>query len=217
MATKKVAKKVAAPKPAKVAKAVKKNKPLPLPTSQEGSWTPPVVLTSFSVTAIIPTQQYGNIQPTIAVTASSIEEARAFVMPVIEDLYRTYGETPLNGKELKFLGKVTETTRVITSAPNSAGTDTPVNVPQMAPVAPKTASGPTEEQIAQQAQSQPEAPVKPKSEAVAKAEKKISLAMSAEAAEFIQDQIENSVKIAPEDKPDLITLVLNKRNEFKGK
>lgn len=187
MATKN-AKKVAAPKPAKVAKPAKEIKAK-------------ATLISFSVSAVIPTQQYGNIQPKIEVVAASIEDARAVVMPVIEDLYRTYAEAPLNGKELKFLGKITETVKEVAPAA------------QVAPTAPKEGEKATA--APETVQEAPAAPEKPKSDAVLRAEKAISLALTEDAVLAIEAQIEKSTKIAPEDKPALITLVLKKRGEFK--
>lgn len=193
MASKKVvaakpAKKVPAPKPAKVAK-------------------PNYSLVSFSVSAVIPTQQYGNIQPKIEVVAKTIQDARAVVMPMIEDLYKTYAEAPLSGREPKFYGKVVETVKTV--APTAQAAPMPTYTP-----------GPTKEQVeAQQGSAAsteaPAAPQKPKSEAVLKAEKAISLALTGDAAERIQEQIVKSTKIAEEDKPDLITLVLKKRGELK--
>ncbi len=152
-------------------------------------------LVSFTVSAVIPTQQYGNIQPKIEVTAGSIEDARAIVMPVIEDLYKTYAEMPLSGKEPKFYGKITEEVKIVTPAPVA----TPAADKKEAP-APEKKS---------------EAVDPPKSDAVLKAEKAIKLAMSPEAVEAIQDQIQKSVKIAPEDKPALYTVCLQKKKELK--
>jgi hypothetical protein len=154
-----------------------------------------VKLVSFSVTAVIPTQSYGNIQPSIQVTAGTIEEARNVVMPVIEDLYKTYAETPLNGKDPRFVGKITETVKTV-----------PV-IKEVDVVAPAPVAAPTFEV---------EVPVE-KPESVLKAEKMISMATTTPAIELIQDKINASVKIPSEFKADLITLVLKKRNELKGK
>lgn len=205
MATKKVAKKVVAPKPAKVAKAAKKKVTLP---SQQGSWTPPVTFKSFSVRAVIPVQQYSNIQPEITVEAMTYEQARDFVMPLIEDLFRQYSES-----KPAFLGKVTETVKVVTPP---AQQDTTFNPTANAVASSATAPAPVASNESNAVTSTP-ANAAQKSEAVVKAEKKISLAMSDDAVQLIQDQIQQSVKIAPEDKPALITLCLHKRNEFKGK
>jgi hypothetical protein len=157
----------------------------------------PVSLVEFSVTAVIPVQQYSNIQPKITVTAPSYEEAKAFVMPLIEELFREYAET-----KPAFLGKVTETIRTVVPAiagvELSKGQLVKETGPQDVPAPQPTASSAT-----------------PKPESVLKAEKMIGLATSNEAAVLIQEKIETSVKIPDEFKPDLITLVLKKRNEFK--
>ncbi len=161
--------------------------------------TPKVGLISFRVSAVIPTQQYGNIQPSIEVMAGSIEDARAVVMPIIEDLYQTYAELPLNGKEPKFYGKITAET---------------VNVAAPAPKEKEVAESSPSSTAASEVATSPTT-VPSKSDAVLKAEKAIGLAMSIEATEAIQSQIEKSVKIEASDKPALYTLVLKKRKELK--
>lgn len=58
----------------------------------------------YTVTAVIPTVTYGNIQPSIEVVADSFEEAQAKVMPHIEALWAQYSSTPLpkqSGKLIK--------------------------------------------------------------------------------------------------------------------
>ena len=52
----------------------------------------------FTITAVIPTVQYGNIQPSIEVEAETFEEAQAYAMPKIEALWAQYAEKPLNKK-----------------------------------------------------------------------------------------------------------------------
>lgn len=180
MATKKAATK----KVAKATKAVKAD-------SAEKKIGSSVV---FEVTAIIPTQQYGNIQPKIQVTCSSIEEGRALVMPVIEELYKTYAETPLNGRDPKFYGNITVEEKVV---------DAPAPAPKVE--TPDTVSSPA---VSEQSSSTSPAPTSTpatKTEPVMKAEKAISLATSKEALAIIRTQIENSVKIDPASKPDLFT------------
>ena len=135
----KVAKKVAVKAPvAKKAPTVKKT---PVAKKAVAKKAPAVKkskvqLVSFSVTAIIPTQQYGNIQPTITVTAPSIEEAREVVMPVLEDIYLTYCESQPRSKGFLVTPKITEETRIIEKAvtPAPAVVPTPVAVPVPAPV-----------------------------------------------------------------------------------
>lgn len=205
------AKKAAAPKPAKVA--------APKPAKEVKS---KVTLIEFGVVATIPTMPYGNIMPSIKVIAPSIEEARAVVMPVIEELYAAYAEKPRDGSRPAFLGKVTETVRTVVpaiagaeikkddlvkeapAAPNAAqATSTPAPVAQDVPAPVATASAAVEAQAAPA-----------KSEWALKAEKMIGLAMTEEAAEKIKAQIEKSVKILPEEKPALLDLVQDKILKF---
>jgi len=159
---------------------------------------------SFSVGAVIPTQQYGNIQPRIEVSAANYEDARAFAMPLIEKLYSEYAEAPLNGREPKFLGKIEVVEKKVAPAAPAA--------PQTPPAAP---TAPASAPMAHIAPEAPAAPAKAKSDAVLKAEKAIGLALSNDALIAIGEQIQKSVKIAEEDKPDLIVQVLKRRNEFK--
>ena len=167
---------------------------------------PTATLVSFSVMAVIPTQQYGNIQPKIEVTAKTIEDARAVVMPMIEDLYKTYAEMPLNGKEPKFYGKITETVKVVDTesvAQEQAATTRQPDALNAAAIK------------SQQEQAAPApTPAAEKPEPVLKAEKAIALAATEDATHAIQDQIQNSTKILPEYKPALYELVLKRRKEL---
>lgn len=190
-ATKKVAKKEVAPKAKKEVKAPKST----------------VSLVSFECSAVIPTQQYGNIQPKIVVTATTIEEARGVVMPMIEDLYKTYAEAPLNGRDPKFYGKVTVEEKK-------------VEAPKVETPAPATESSP-EASAPSSSESTPTAPEAPapatpveKPEPVMKAEKAVSLAVSKEALALIRTQIENSVKIDPSFKPALFEICDAKYKEL---
>lgn len=190
VATKKVAKKQTAQKVVKTPKTPKVIKSK-------------VALVSFECSAVIPTQQYGNIQPKIVVTAPTIEEARSIVMPVMEDLYKTYAETPLSGRDPKFYGKVTVEEKKV---------ETPAAAPKVEK--PATESSPAaSEQSSSQLTPAPavEKPATPVSgvatpEPVLKARKAISLAASKEALALVRNQIENSVKIDPAFKPDLLIL-----------
>ena len=44
----------------------------------------------FTLTAVIPTAQYSNIQPSIEVEAETYEEAERMVLPYIESLSARY-------------------------------------------------------------------------------------------------------------------------------
>lgn len=176
-------------------KAVKKAKQLPLVAKEvkSGGRKPNVKFVSLTVMAVIPTQQYGNIQPKIEVQADNYEDARAFVMPLIEQLYAQYTESKPG-----FLGRIQVTEKVVTP-PTAAQTAAPA--PQATAQAAATTANTT-------------APAKPKSEAVIKAETALRLAATEDAATRIQDQIEKSTKIAAEDKPDLLKLCLVRRGEL---
>ena len=102
MATKTV-KKVAAPSPAKVVKAVKEKKVMAV---EEKKIT--VKFVSFTLGATIPTQSFGNIQPHLTVEAGSYEDAAAFAFPIIEGLYAKYADVKPG-----FLGKITETVKEV--------------------------------------------------------------------------------------------------------
>lgn len=145
---------------------------------------------SFSFGATIPTGGFGNVKPTIEVTAASYEDARDFVIPKIEELYEKFCDV-----KPAYMGKITETVKVV--------------VPPAAEVAATTKEeGDPSKDVAVDA-------AKPQSEAVRKAEKAISLAMTEDAVNVIQDQIEKSVKIDAADKPMLYTLCLKKKKELK--
>lgn len=58
-------------------------------------------LTKYTLTATIPTQQYGNIQPSIEVEAASIEEAEEFAVPHVQALWAKFGSKPLETNEMK--------------------------------------------------------------------------------------------------------------------
>lgn len=58
-------------------------------------------LTKYTLTATIPTQQYGNIQPSIEVEAASLDEAESFAVPHVEALWAKFGSKPLETNEMK--------------------------------------------------------------------------------------------------------------------
>src|SRR5580698_7288535 len=90
-----------------------------------------VKFVSFRVRAVIPVQQYGNIQPEIEVMAPSYESARDFVMPKIEELWRTYGERTVNGNLPSFVGAVKVEEKIV--VPKNDVRENMVNVPGAAP------------------------------------------------------------------------------------
>lgn len=50
----------------------------------------PVTLISYTMGAVIPTMQYGNIQPSITVSAGSIQEAEDICLAHIENLFAIF-------------------------------------------------------------------------------------------------------------------------------
>ena len=184
-------KKTAAKKPAvkKTAKkAVAKKTPAPKKSK--------VKFVSFTMGATIPTQAYGNITPSITVEAPSYEEARDFAASKIEELYKQYAETTPH-----FLGRVTKTEKVVKpSAPTPAPTPAPGETGALKVPTP-------------QPSIHPEMPAE-KPMPVQKAEKAISLATSHDALALIENQVNASVKISPEAKPDLLRQITDRRNEL---
>lgn len=183
------------------------------PAKVAGVKKPAVKFVSFEFGATIPTGSFGNIKPSIVVEAASYEDAAAYAIPKIEDLYRKYSEV-----KPTFLGKITETVRevvpvkaaaelkkgdLVQEAPaaptQSQATDTPAPVAQDVPAPQATATAAVEA---------------PKSEFAARAEKMIGLALTEEAAVKIKEQIEKSEKIPAEEKPALLTLVEAKITDF---
>lgn len=200
-----------ATKKAVAAKPTKDTKVLKIPVHTKVST---VKLISFGVTATIPTQQYGNIMPSIVVEAASIEEARAVVMPFMEELYAQYAEKPRDGSKLAFLGKVTETVKEV--APIAAPAPAPAPTqPVAASPAPKAPEASDSSVQAPEAAPAPSGSA-PKSEFAARAEKMIGLAMTEEAAQKILTQIQNSEKIPEHEKGDLLTMVEAKITDFQS-
>lgn len=219
MATKKkVVKKVVAEKkvPAPTPKKEKKEKIAGKPAKST------VELISFGIKATIPVMVFGNIQPEIVVKAKTVEEAQAYALPIIEKLFETYCENPRDGSPKPgFLSKanVTVTEKNVPQKPAVAG-------PQSAPAG-ATAQAPKEEpkNIAQEIADAPErteadlppaepAPQFAKSPALAKAENAVAAAMSRAALDMIENQVQESTKLTPEEKPMVYTLILKKRKEF---
>lgn len=173
-----------------------------------------VELVSFGVKATIPVMTFGNIQPEIVVKAKTIDEAIAFAMPVIDNLFDTYVEAPRDGSPKSKFSKANVTVTEKQVAPSSPGAPTPVQKAPVAltPVAPVSVPVQTAEQT-KAFDDEPETPVA-KSAAYERGEKAIGAAMSSAALDLIEDQIKNSVKLSAEEKPFLFTLLLKKRKEF---
>lgn len=166
---------------------------------------------SFTVTAVIPTQQYGNIQPKIEVQADSYQDARDFVMPLIEEMYIRYGESKPD-----FLGRITETIKVVKAVAGEKleKGDLVKKAPEEVPTAQQEAAKTLPPQATASTTPTATAPVQ-KPESVLKAEKAVSLAMTEDALNLIKNQIEKSVKIPAEFKPALLNTCEIRRVDIK--
>ncbi len=161
---------------------------------------PTVELTSFSIKATIPTMMYGNIMPEIVVSAPNLEMAQAYALPVIEDLFRTYCETPLKKHE-----KVTSVERKVEVPAGIVGA---IGIAPGAPTVPGTA--PVAPAKAPEKKDEPTGPAV-KTDPYIKAENAIASAMSKEALDLVHDKIKASVKINEDDKQFLFDLIINKK------
>ena len=152
---------------------------------------------SYAIKMVIPTVQYGNIQPEIIVKANSVDEAHDFIVPHMNKLWKEYylvdGRRP-------------------TPTPAPAPVITPVNngttttTAPPAPVVTTYTTVPT-----------PEKQPPPSSVAFVKATQAINSCMSAEALQLIIDQVYVSVKLTDEDKINLSPLLEEKLKELNGK
>lgn len=192
----------------KTAKVQKEAKPVKLAPVKKVKYE----LLSFEISATIPTQMYGNICPKISVKAVTIEDAKSIVVPFIEELYSSYASEGPDGKKANFVNKAKVTVEEKFVDPKI--TNTPV-----APVAPATSQpvkpAPSVAQtVAPSAPVQQDEDVTPKTQAFIKAENAIKSAMSLDALNLIEDQIQKSIKLTNEEKPLLLTDVLKKRKEL---
>lgn len=90
-------------------------------------------LVSYTMTAIIRIGQYENIQPAITVQAGTMDEARDFVMPHINELYKKYHNISESMVEIKPSVKVTPKPEVTTAIASDAPAGPAVYHPAPAP------------------------------------------------------------------------------------
>jgi len=197
-------KKNSSPKVTKVKVDGKKKEVKPVPPELK------IKLVSYTVRATIPTMMYGNIQPEITVEARTMEDAKLAVFPHIEELYQTYCEEPRDGRKPAFMSKasVTATERMVVV---SAVAKTELKKGEAVKIEPE-ASAPVPE--APKTELDAFAEDLKKSPAYTKAENAIKGAMSKDALNLLEDQIQKSVKLTPDEKPLLLAEVLKKRKEF---
>jgi uncharacterized surface anchored protein len=131
----------------------------------------------------------------------------------MEELYAQYAEMPLNGRPPRFLGKVTETEKVV-DVKVPVAEHTYGAIPSTI-VVPESLKEKAEEIVnsTPETTSAPEATVE-RPAPFLKAQKAIQLALSHDALDMIENQISNSVKIDPADKPELLRLAQERRNEL---
>jgi hypothetical protein len=157
------------------------------------------------VRAVIPTQQYGNIQPEVTVKGGTFEQARDFAMPMIEQLYQHYAEIPVNGVVPKFFNKAS-----VTAVEKKV--DVPATVAPAVSTPASSLPGYNPDKLGFDKKEEPKIV---KNEAYLKAENAIGSAHSSEALDLIEEQIQKSVKISPDDKPLLLTILLKKKKDLK--
>lgn len=58
----------------------------------------------YKITAVIPVQQYGNLQPSIEIDTSDIKEAHTEAMEHINSVWSKYGTKPLEGRKADSMG-----------------------------------------------------------------------------------------------------------------
>lgn len=159
------------------------------PKKEKSKIKPTIELVSYSISAVIPTMLYGNIQPTITVKAGTIAEASFYALDHINWLFKTYMEDPRDGKLPRFMQNI----------------EVKKAEPMTPPTSPKAPEAPKNE------------PQTPMSEAFTKAKKAIDNCMSIDATQIIEDQIQKSVKLSLAEKPILLEAILLKRKDLNGK
>jgi len=199
-------------------KVVKKEVKAPAPKKEKKVKAPKstIELVQFSVKATIPVMTFGNIQPEVVVKASTIEEAKAYVMPIIEDLFNQYVESPRDGSpKPTFASKANVTVTEKTVAPATSQKDAPTGASANTP---KPAENTNLAKEIENTPERTEADLPPAntavSQAYAKAEKAIGAVMSIAALDIIENQIKESTKLTPEEKPMLFTVLLKRKKEL---
>lgn len=141
---------------------------------------PAVKLISYTLTAVIPHARYGNLQPSITVEADSLESARNFIYPHIEELMNKYQEDQF-GKAKFVPGKIE------TVAPEKP------SAPQMPAMENKEVVTPEVVNKETTIRSDP----------FMKANTAIMGAMSLEVMDVIKNQLTISVKLTEDEKTEL--------------
>jgi len=188
-------------------KEVKPKSPRALKSVIVTKTVPAVELVSFSVRATIPVMVFGNISPEIVVKAQNIEDAKAYALPIIENLFEKYCESPRDGSpKPSFVSKanVVATEKVVPQ-------DTPKVEPEVVEPGQFPVSAMNTNAIAPATPVEDEQPRYATSAAYARAKNAIESAQTLEAINTIMGQIEASIKLTPEEKPMLMGILLGKK------
>ncbi len=148
-----------------------------------------VELISYTLTAVIPHARYGNLQPSITVKATTLEEAKNFIYPHIEELMSKYQEDQFG--KIKFIpGKITNIKEVkkekIVEEKEIVKNNIPTNEDKVKIEKPL----PSNEEI-------------PVSESFQKAHNAINGSMSLDAMNIIKNRLEQSFKLTDIEKDKL--------------
>lgn len=154
---------------------------------------PAVTLVSYTIKAVIPTGPYANIQPEITINAPTLEEAEAFALPHIADLFEKFMDE--GGKS-----RVTLKEKLL---------------PKVAPPSPRRHLLPEEvlDGVPDIPDGEPIVEVE-RSESFHKARNTILACRSLDALEIIFNRIHDSVKLSDLEKMDLTVIVTQKRKEL---
>jgi glycerophosphoryl diester phosphodiesterase len=152
-------------------------------------------LISYEIKAIISIGQYSNIQPSITVQASSIEEAQAYTMPYIDELFKKYLNSTENKIEIKPTVKVT---------------------PKPLPVVQIEVTKDLPEVVLYEVKAVPvQQTLVERFSAFANAEKAIASCYSLPALKSIDERIQKSEKLTAQEKLDLNFNLTAKENDIK--
>ncbi len=169
-----------------------------------------IKLISYTVRAIIPTGPYANIQPEITIEAPSLEEAKTFIYPHIDQLFGRY----LHLEERVEAMKRKEAEKPQPTAPVTL--EPVASTPEPAPVTP-VVSTPAEPQ--QLNMNDLVGALKAPDNAsifMIKAVSAIESCQNPEALEMIKNQVINSVKLTAEEKLQLSQMLEAKSKILNG-
>lgn len=164
-----------------------------------------IKLISYTLGAVIPTEAYGNLQPSMTVEALSIEEAHNYVMPYIQSLIEKFSQNrmpaPNNGPVVK--------APVMPIKIPSKSVDPKKNTIEMP-------SRDTADQLKEFLENDTPAEHY-MSEPFKKANQAITSCVSIAALDIITAQVAKSTKLKEDEKVSLYVIIINKRAELSKK